>query len=54
MMVILVPCGVGVMCDFSSLRNSLRFERLIYSGGQVGYSMPLFGIVKGDNALAGM
>jgi hypothetical protein len=51
---LVMPCGVGVMCDFSSLRNSLRFERLIYSGGQVGYSMPLFGIVKGNNALAGI
>lgn len=51
---LVMPCGVGVMCDFSSLRNPLRFERLIYSGGQVGYSMPLFGIVKDENALAGI
>lgn len=51
---LVMPCGVGVMCDYSPCRNPLRFEKLIYSGGQVGYSMPLFGIVKKGNVLAGI
>lgn len=48
---LVIPIGMGATCDFSSSRKARTIEKLIYSGGQTGLTMPLFGIVDGDRSL---
>jgi len=51
---LVLPIGLGVQCDFSSQRKSKQIVKNIYSGGQTGITMPLFGTVQGDQALGGI
>ena len=44
---LILPRGAGIMVDFSQREGAFPLENLIYSGGQNGYSMPLFGICDG-------
>ena len=48
---LILPRGAGVMAEFLP-RTGYTFENLIYSGGQNGYSMPVFGTVKDGVILA--
>ena len=41
----------GILVDFSGERDSFIFENLIYSGGQNGFSMPIYGTMCGENIL---
>jgi hypothetical protein len=48
---LILPRGAGIFADPSPKRGSHVIENFVYSGGQNGYSMPLFGTVSGDNVL---
>lgn len=43
---LVLPRGAGILADFSRARTGYSIENLIYSGGQNGYSMPIYGIVR--------
>jgi len=51
---LVLPLGLGALCDFSERRPRQHIEHLIYSGGQTGVSLPFFGVRRGDHALAGI
>ena len=48
---LIIPRGAGVMADFDEERPGHVVENFIYSGGQNGYSMPIFGVTRGGDAL---
>ncbi len=48
---LVVPRGAGILVDFSDKRDGFTFENFIYSGGQNGYSMPIYGTASGENIL---
>ncbi len=48
---IVLPVGMGAICDFSPSRKPLVVELAIYSGGQTGLTMPLFGTFGDHQAL---
>lgn len=49
---LVLPMGLGALCDFSPQRKARRVEQFIYSGGQTGLTLPVFGVVSGKQALA--
>ena len=51
---LIIPRGAGVMADFDTGRTGRIIENFIYSGGQNGYSMPIFGVTKGEHTLGTM
>lgn len=48
---LLLPIGMGTICDFSTRRKPRTLVKNIYSGGQTGITMPLFGTVHGTQTL---
>ncbi len=48
---LILPIGLGAICDFSRQRKSRVLEQHIYSGGQTGITMPLFGTVSGNKGI---
>jgi len=48
---IVLPIGMGALCDFSPRRRDTVLERHIYSGGQTGFTMPTVGIVAAGRGL---
>jgi hypothetical protein len=49
---VILPRGAGILVDFSHRDAAYPLENLIYSGGQNGYSMPIFGTTLGEYTLA--
>ena len=48
---LIIPVGLGAICDFSSARTPRIIEKHVYSGGQTGITMPLIGTVQGNSSL---
>jgi hypothetical protein len=48
---LVLPRGAGVMVDSSLDREGHTWENLIYSGGQNGWSMPIWGVSRGSHTL---
>jgi hypothetical protein len=48
---LVLPRGAGIMVDGSATRSGYTWENLIYSGGQNGWSMPIWGITRGNDTL---
>jgi len=48
---VVLPIGMGALCDFSPSRKPKLRELAIYSGGQTGLTMPIFGIFDGEETL---
>ncbi len=48
---IVIPVGMGALCDFSASRKARICELGIYSGGQTGLTMPIFGVFDGEHTL---
>lgn len=48
---LIIPVGLGAICDFSTARSPRIIEKHVYSGGQTGITMPLFGTVQGNSSL---
>ena len=46
-----LPIGMGALCDFSPSRKPRARELAIYSGGQTGLTMPIFGVFDGEDTL---
>jgi len=44
---LVIPRGAGILADFSRQREGHTFENLIYSGGQNGFSHPIYGTIAG-------
>ena len=49
---LILPRGAGILVDFARTRESYPFENFIYSGGQNGFSLPIYGTVRGKHVLA--
>ncbi len=48
---LVLPRGAGVMVDGSPERDGHTWENLIFSGGQNGWSMPIWGVTRADKTL---
>ncbi len=46
---LIIPIGMGALCDFSPSRSSRIITKQIYSGGQTGITMPLSGIISREH-----